>query len=104
MLMLFVNAVCFTSRFWFDIMLRIVYTCSKIAAKLCPWQNSRALRTCSMRLRTGTTLYSYTNPRSPRDNTTEPEDENNPPSTPNDDTCHCQQAMLNSVTSETIQR
>eukprot|EP00961_Rhodomonas_salina_P182768 2467553-Rhodomonas_salina.1 len=66
--------------------------------------NSRALRMCSMRLRTGTTIYSYTNPRSPRDNTTEPEDENDPPSTPNDNTCHCQQAMLNSVTSETIQR
>eukprot|EP00961_Rhodomonas_salina_P121983 1642585-Rhodomonas_salina.1 len=104
MLMLFVNAVCFTSQFWFDIMLRIVYTCAKIAANLCPWQNSRALCMCSMRLRTGTTLYSYTNPRSPCNNTTEPEDENDPPSTPNDDMCHCQQAMLNSVTSETIQR
>lgn len=107
MLTLIVTAACFTCRLWLAIMLHITHTISRaiaVTVTICPWTNSRPPSVCRMTLHYGTTLFSY---RKPRHSTpaTETGDENSPPSSQN--CMHCntnQQAMLNMVTTETIQR
>eukprot|EP00961_Rhodomonas_salina_P001868 25774-Rhodomonas_salina.1 len=105
LLMLIVTAARFTSKLWLAIMLCIAYTISRaVAAAICPWTNSRTPNVCRMTLRDGTTLFSYRNPRQ-RNPVTETGDENDPPSSQNCTHCDAnQQAMLNTVTSETIRR
>lgn len=78
LILLWVNAICFTGHIWYHVAMRTMYTITTILAFACPVQiNPKKPDKFEAKLSNGTMLYSLCNPISPR-------------------------AMLNSITSESL--